>query len=87
VTLEINELRQKATGGMYVSPERICVTADGVICDEQDPRAVRLLVGKGGSIPATEAARYGLIADAAPEAPEHPEPARARGKRAKGDEE
>ena len=62
--LKIEELRRGPEGGMYVSPVRLCVTADGELCDENDPRAVRLLVGQGGSIPAREAAQYGLIATA-----------------------
>jgi len=60
----IEELRRPPSGAMYVSPERICVSADGELCDEADPRAVRLLVAKGCEIPAAEAAKYGLIADA-----------------------
>lgn len=61
----IEKLQRPASGAMYVAPERICVTADGQICDEADPAAVRLLVGKGCEIPAAEAAKYGLIADVA----------------------
>jgi len=52
---------------MYTSPARICVSADGELCDETDPRAVRLLVAEGGQIPASEAAKYGLI-DGGPQA-------------------
>ncbi len=63
MSFEIARLRKPAEGAMYVSDERLCVTADGEITGEDDPRAVRLLVAKGGSIPATEAAEYGLIAD------------------------
>jgi len=65
MALEIKTLRMQAQGAMYVSPARICVTADGELCDENDTRAVRLLVGKGCAIPASEAAQYGLIVDAA----------------------
>lgn len=57
----IEELRRPPSGAMYVSPARICVTADDEICDENDTRAVRLLVAEGGEIPATEAAKYGMI--------------------------
>ena len=67
--LDVNLLRQQARGAMYVAPERICVTADGEVCGEDDPRAVRLLVAKGCEIPAAEAAQYGLIADPAEPAP------------------
>ena len=52
---------------MWRSPERICVTADGKLCEETDPAAMRLLVAKGGEIPAAEAAKYGLIATTGPE--------------------
>jgi hypothetical protein len=41
----------------------LCLTADGEVVSQDDPRAVRLLVGVGGTIPASEAARYGLIAE------------------------
>ncbi len=68
MAFEINDLRRAATGAMYVSPARLCVTADDEICAEDDPRAVRLLVGKGCELTAPEAARYGLITEA-------PEPA------------
>jgi len=62
MAFKIEELRKLPDGAMYVSPERICVSADGELCDETDPHAVRLLVAKGGEIPAAEAAKYGLIA-------------------------
>jgi hypothetical protein len=62
--LQIEALRKAAEGAMYVSDERLCVSAAGELVAEDDPKAVRLLVGKGGSIPAREAAQYGLIADA-----------------------
>jgi hypothetical protein len=65
--LEIETLRKAAEGAMYVSPARLCVTADDELCAEDDQRAVRLLVGKGGSIPAKDAARYGLIEDGSAE--------------------
>lgn len=67
MALDITTLRQAAHGAMYVSPERLYVTAAGEVCGADDERLEgggRLLVGKGGSIPAREAAKYGLIADA-----------------------
>jgi len=64
----IKELQRAPSGAMYVSPERIYVTADGEVVDGANPRAVRLLVAKGCEIPAAEAAKYGLIAGAEPEA-------------------
>ena len=79
MALKIENLIRKPEGAMYVAPERLCVTADDELCDENDVRAVRLLVGKGGSIPATEAARYGLIATA--EAADEPEAPKARRRR------
>lgn len=62
--LNIETLRKAAEGAMYVSDQRLCVSAEGELVAEDDARAVRLLVGAGGSIPAREAAAYGLIADA-----------------------
>ena len=64
MAFKIEELRRLPHGAMYVSPERICVTADGELCEETDSNAVRLLVAEGGQIPAAEAAKYGLIAGA-----------------------
>ena len=64
MALDISTLRKAAEGAMYVSDERLYVSADGRVVGGDDPAAVRLLVGKGGSIPATDAATYGLIADA-----------------------
>lgn len=68
-TLKINELRREPEGAMYVAPARLCVTADGEVCSQDDPRAVRLLVAEGCSIPASEAAQYGLIGSPEIEAP------------------
>lgn len=94
--LDIKTLRKDPEGAMYVSDERLCVTADDTLCTEDDPAAVRLLVSKGGSIPAVEASRYGLIASepetaAAPPSAVSPPPNTVeeepkRGKRAKSDE-
>lgn len=61
--LDINSLRKQADGAYYVSPVRICITADGELVDELDPRAVTLLVGAGCSIPRAEAEKYGLIGE------------------------
>lgn len=61
MALTIEELRKAADGAMYTAPARICVTADDELCEETDPRAARLLVGKGCQIPARVAAHYGLI--------------------------
>lgn len=63
MALEIKNLQQAPVGAMYVATQRICVTSEGELCDEDDERAVRLLVAKGCEIPASEAALYGLIAD------------------------
>ena len=68
---DLRELRRKASGAMYVAPERIYVTAGkpddpeedrrSVVCAADDPKAARLLVGAGCAIPATVAAQYGLL--------------------------
>lgn len=57
------DLQREPEGAFYVAPERLCVTADGEVTDQDDPLAVRLLVGKGGQLPIAEARRYGLIAE------------------------
>lgn len=64
MALNIDTLRKAAEGAMYVSPVRLGLTADGELCEDTDVKCVKLLVGAGGSIPAVEAAKYGLIADA-----------------------
>jgi hypothetical protein len=83
MALNIEELRKPRDGAMYVSPERLCLTADGELCSEDDPKAVKLLVGKGGEISTAEATKYGLIADGEPQAaatpPESPEAQEAPG--------
>lgn len=57
------DLQREPEGAFYVAPERLCVTADGRVTDQDDPAAIRLLVSKGGQIPIEEARRYGLIAE------------------------
>ena len=61
MALEIKNLQRLSVGGVYVSPERICRTADGELVSEDDPRAAFLVVGRGGSLPRAEAEMYGLI--------------------------
>lgn len=62
MALNINAVQLDVPNGDYVSPARICVTADGELVSADDPRGVRLLVGEGGTLPRSEAERYGLIA-------------------------
>ncbi len=57
----IDELKRAAEGNMWTSPERLCVTADGRVTHQDDPAAVRLLVGKNCQIPRDEARKYGLL--------------------------
>jgi hypothetical protein len=59
--LSIAQLRGELAGGQWISPRRLCVTADGRIVTEDDPAAAFLLVGAGGSLPMAEAERYGLL--------------------------
>lgn len=63
MALEIHDLRQPANGAFWTSPERLCVTADGRVTDQDDPEAVSLLVAKGGQLPIATARRYGLVAE------------------------
>ena len=67
MALNIDSLRREAAGAMWVSPARVCLTAEGGLVDCEDTRAVKLLVGEGGSLPVTEAERYGLVARPATE--------------------
>ncbi len=64
MALKIDDLRKQKHGAMYTSPKRLCATADGELCECDDPAAVKLLVGEGCEIPNAEAAKYGLIAGA-----------------------
>jgi hypothetical protein len=63
MAIEVETLRKRADGAMYRSDIRLYRTAGGRVCEEGDPEAAFLLVGAGGSIPAAEAARYGLIGE------------------------
>lgn len=63
MAFKIEDLRQKSNGAMYVSPVRLCVTANDELCEETDPAAVRLLVAAGSELPVAEARKYGLISD------------------------
>lgn len=67
MALNIEELRKPADGAMYVSPQRLCVTAEDRLCECDDPEAIKLLVGEGCEITNAEAAKYGLIASEEPE--------------------
>lgn len=55
------DLRKNAVGGDYVSDKRLCLTADGEICDAGDVEARTLLVPEGGTIPGDEARALGLL--------------------------
>lgn len=44
----------------WVSNRRICLTAEGALCEADDSAANTLLVAEGGSIPLDVAVRYGL---------------------------
>lgn len=83
MAFEIIDLKRQPEGAMYVAPARLCVTADGEVCSQDDPRAVRLLVAEGCSIPAREAAQYGLIGSPEAAAPPVAEDAPANAKKSK----
>ena len=73
MALNIEDLRKQRRGAMYTSPQRLCATADGELCECDDPEAVKLVVGEGCEIPNAEAAKYGLIAGAEAETAERAE--------------
>ena len=62
MALNVELLRREAQGAMWVSPARVCLTAEGRLVNCEDVTAVKLLVGEGGSLPVAEAERYGLVA-------------------------
>lgn len=55
---------------VWISDRRLYLTADGQVVGASDPRKHRLLVPAGGALPLVEAQRLGLVADAAPPAPQ-----------------
>ena len=61
MVLNVELLRREAQGAMWVSPARVCLTANGGLVDCEHVTAVKLLVGEGGSLPVAEAERYGLV--------------------------
>jgi hypothetical protein len=61
MAFKIEDIKRPAAGSFWTSPSRICLTAEGELCEETDPRARRLLVAAGSQIPAAEAERLGLI--------------------------
>ena len=63
------DLQREPEGAFYVAPERLCVTADGRVTDQDDPAAVRLLVAKGGRLPIDEARQFGRVAEKAKATP------------------
>lgn len=69
----IDELKRAAQGNMWTSPERLCVTEDGRVVNENNEEAVRLLVGKGGQLTKDEARRYGLLLEESPKQSTPPE--------------
>ena len=60
MALEITTQGRIESGG-FISAARLCLTADNQLVQADDPRAVRLLVGEGGSLPLDVAERYGLV--------------------------
>lgn len=63
MALEITTLQKQAEGAFYVSDKRLCLTANDEVCDQDDPRAVSLLVGVGGWIPKDRARELGLLVE------------------------
>lgn len=84
--LRIDDLRRRKEGRAYVASARLCLTADGRVVACDDVEAATLLVGEGGEIPWSVAARYGLVADEATTAQAANKPApRVRAKRVRDD--
>jgi hypothetical protein len=62
MALKIEGLRdQRSTRSLFVSKRRLYVSADDEVVEANDPRAIRLLVGAGASIPNAVAEAYGLV--------------------------
>lgn len=62
MALNVELLRREAKGAIWVSPARVCLTADGALVSCEDASAVKLLVGVGGALPVAKAELYGLVA-------------------------
>ena len=60
MALVINEPGE-IEGAFWISPARLCLTADGRVTHQDDVEAVKLLVGKGGRLPIEEARKLGLV--------------------------
>lgn len=58
--------------GRFVADRAYHLTKDGKVVEEDDPAGVKVLIGKGGSLSADEAAKYGLGQPA--DLAEHEEP-------------
>ena len=63
MALEIKDLRRQAQGLHWISPARLCVSADDEVVECTDPKARKLLVGEGGTLPLAVAERYGLVSE------------------------
>lgn len=59
----------------YIAKERLYLDADGNVVGADDPNRATLLVGKGGTLTAEQAAKYGLTGEKAPAAEAAPAPA------------
>ena len=79
MALVIDEIRQRVDGPgeAYVSPVRLCLTADERVVEDTDPDAVILLVPKGGTLPKAVAEKYGLVGEPTPHPDVPGEPSRA----------
>lgn len=44
----------------WIAQQRICVTADGKVCDANDPEAAKMVAGKGQVVPQATVDRYKL---------------------------
>lgn len=47
----------------WTAKQRVYVDANGKVVPEDSPKAARLLVGEGGTLPEAEAKRLGLLDD------------------------
>lgn len=70
--IDPRSIAAERAGEAYVSPVRIAVTADGRLVTDDDPDAVAILVGAGGSLPWSVAEAYGLVAKPAEQPPKRP---------------
>lgn len=61
-------VKQPEQENRFVADRALHLTKDGKVVEEDDPAGVKVLIGKGGSLSAEEAEKYGLTSEGEVEA-------------------